>query len=199
MTGSDFNLIFPMLKSIIFREGRIADLPAKSWTEICILASDLIIFHSGIEGSSVEIPRYEMLTCIIEVLSKFDRLRNAGKDAMAALVMAATNAIQIIDDAALISQEEENAMTLITETLLNGLLTPYEAVRDASITALAYITTYKASILDDRDVKLWISLCDKDEISLEAVKIWEELHGDSFISKELVGNILLLVGKSDFY
>jgi hypothetical protein len=196
MSLSDFNLIFPLLKNIIFRRERIADLSAKNWTEICILASDLIIFHSGLDGSAAEIPRDEMLACIMEVLSNIPVLRNAGKDAMAALVMSAANAVEeITNDTKFSSQQDKKAMISITETLLDGLLTPQDAVRDASITALAYVTNFPSALLHDRDVKIWISLFDNDEISLEAKKIWEEVNGDSFISKDLVDNILSLVGK----
>lgn len=171
------------------------DLTTNSWTEFCILASDLIIFHSGLDGSSAEIPRFEMLQCVIEVLSKFPRLKNAGKDAIAALVMSSANSVEeIIDESSFSSQEDRRVMEIITSTLLDGILRSEAAVRGASISALAYIPHFSAELMRDRDIKLWISLFDQEEISTEARKLWDELHGDSYISKDSITDIIALVG-----
>ena len=197
MCVSDFNFLFPLLKSIIFREKQISSFTSNIWSEICILASDLIIVHSGLDGSFAEIPRKEILNCLIEIISNFQGLRTSVKDAMAALIMSASNAIEdIVEEAADGVAEEKLEMKSLTSILLDGLLRDEDCVREACISSLSYVTFFSSEIVNERDLRIWISLSDQQEIAMEAQKIWFDLNGDSVILKDSVHHIINLTGNT---
>ena len=191
MPPSDFNFIFPLLKAIIFQEKKISELKTNKWTEICILAADMMICHAGLDGSVSELPRTGMLKCIIEIISKFPRLRASGSDAISALVISEVNCAEEADQKGAIDDESLIALTSI---LLNGLFSPVNAVREACISSLSYIPNVSSSLDHTRDLRIWILQSDIDEIAIEAGRLWQEIYRDEPIKKEYIMDMINLTG-----
>ncbi|KAJ1551060.1 hypothetical protein HK096_003407, partial [Nowakowskiella sp. JEL0078] len=70
----------PMISCVVFRSGRIITSikSSKTFTELSMLVSDLLLSHVSLGGSSGSgAPREEIVKCILKLQSKYPKLHRA--------------------------------------------------------------------------------------------------------------------------
>ncbi|KAJ3031271.1 translational activator of GCN4 [Rhizophlyctis rosea] len=174
-----FTYIFPLLRFIILREGRIATLKEKVITELIMSASDVLLAHCGIGGSRV-LARDEVVRCLVEMVERYPRLRGAGRD-------------EDLEGGYEEEVKKESDLPLVINELLTGLLSSESAVRESCLLALGHLTIPQ-EVESQFASRLWIARFDPDEsVRNEAAKLWEEWNGDDVLEKSGVAAVLELV------
>ncbi|KAJ3049894.1 translational activator of GCN4 [Rhizophlyctis rosea] len=193
-----FTYLFPLLRFIILREGRIASLKDRVITELVMSASDILLAHCGIAASRI-LPRRDMVKCLVEMLEKYPRLRNPAKEGLLTLAIN-------VGEGELDEEDEEDELhingdggkketdlPLVVGELLNGLLSLESAVRESCLLALGHLTIPE-DVEADFQSRLWIARFDPEEgVRNEAVRLWEEFNGEDVLENDNVGRVLELV------
>jgi hypothetical protein len=192
----DFCLLFPLLETVVKRDGQLSDLTEGVLNELSMVVSDIFVAHFGLEGSACTLPRLDMLKSMIVLLNDFPLLHAAGRDSISALMISATDSTFLDEesaDARRLAESKKSVLSLTTE-LLNGVLVDNVAVRESCLFGLAQITVPEEQF-SERDVILWICMVDEEmDIQEEAKRQWTELHGSEVISRDLINKITDLTG-----
>lgn len=153
----------------------------KSYTEILLLASDILMNHSAIQGpTSIDIPRKEMLLKLLELLEFYPLLRVSAQTSILALAMTSSS---LEDDFEaepdkLIQQRIKDVQGGVYQVLIDGIMSNESHVSLACIEALTYLPSLE--LVHDFGVNVWIARSDQDEkLSGEADRLWEQFYGKS--------------------
>jgi hypothetical protein len=196
----DFCLLFPLLETVVKREGQIIDLKEGVLNELSLAVSDIFVAHFGLEGSACTIPRLPMLQSMVSLLCQFPLLHAAGRDSISALMISVTDSTfmdEESNDDRRLAESKKSVLALTTE-LLNGVLADQVAVRESCLFGLAQITVPEEKFAE-RDVALWICMVDEElDIQEEAKRQWNELHGTKTVSRDLVCRMSELTGNFTF-
>ncbi|TPX65734.1 hypothetical protein SpCBS45565_g04973 [Spizellomyces sp. 'palustris'] len=190
-----FAYLFPLLRAIVLRQGRIGTLNERAVTDLVMTASDVLLAHCGLASISV-VPRREMLRCLLEMLGRYPRLRGAGREGL--LILAFAVGAGDHDEDADENGETTNGDSAQTDVeavvreLLDGLLSSEEAVRESCLMALSHLPV-PSGISDLFDVRVWVAKFDEiEEIRKHADALWDEWNGDSTIEFEGVARLVEL-------
>jgi hypothetical protein len=194
---SAFTLIFPLLKAIIFKEGRVPLLKDKLYTECIMSVSDLLIGHSGLEDALEYLPRKSMVECLLNLIETFPLLRVAAKGGLLALALATSHLeVELAEgeiESDLESDSVSNLIRDISGVLLNGLLNIEPVVRESCIGAFFHLPLVSSS-KSDFDVRLWVLCSDTiEENASEANNLWNDVHGDEPLSVGLLEEVSKVV------
>ncbi|KAJ3294416.1 translational activator of GCN4 [Borealophlyctis nickersoniae] len=189
-----FAYMFPLLRFIILREGRISILKERAVTELVMVASDILLAHCG-TASSPLVPRREMVRCLLEMLERYPRLRIPAREGLLVLSIAVGNAE--------VEENDENPnqrisagvpdMEAVVGELLDGLLSSESAVRESCLLALSHLIVAESTEVAF-DTRVWVARFDPvDSVRTEAERLWEEWNGDEEIHEKNVAGLLELV------
>ncbi|KAJ3106530.1 translational activator of GCN4 [Phlyctochytrium planicorne] len=205
---SGFAILFPLLFSLIMRQGRAAGMKEKIRTELTMLASDILIAHVGLGGSSM-VPRKDMVRALVELLARYPRLHGAAREGILTLCVAmedAAAADDITDEELELEDEdhrweileERNSMSsderAVTSELLDALLCPEPVAREASLRALQHMPIPDGCIDGPPGARVWSLRHDEVETNIEeAERVWSVWNDEDPIDAGLVNSILELV------
>ncbi|KAJ2996777.1 translational activator of GCN4, partial [Globomyces sp. JEL0801] len=189
LSPSCFTFIFTLISAVILREGRIARIKEKGFTDLVMLASDLLILHTTLGGKeSLVIPRKEMVKCLLNSSELYPRLRSTSKSGLIAISLEVSN-LELSETVENVDPITEDVLLV----LLDGLLNKESCVREACLASLIHLTVLE-SISDTFDVRVWLSQFDADElVSSEAMTLWNEVHEVEPLLIRLIPNLLSFV------
>ncbi|KAJ3153392.1 translational activator of GCN4 [Geranomyces michiganensis] len=194
-----FSYVFPLLRAIVLREGRIGALKDRDAADLAMAASDILLAHCGLASSSV-VPRCGMVRALIELLECYPRVRGAGREGLLTVAFAISAEADDDDEE---DDEGEDARENYTESgesvsdvvkeLLDGLLSPEEAVRESCLMALSHLTI-PSEMSDTFDTKVWVSRFDEHAaIQEQAQALWTEWNGDDARNIDRIEDVITLV------
>ncbi|KAJ3022842.1 translational activator of GCN4 [Thoreauomyces humboldtii] len=193
LESAAFSYVFPLLKAIVLREGRIGSLKDREATELAMAASDILLAHCGL-ASSVAVPRCGMVRCLVELLECYPRVRGAGREGLLTLAFSISTGNDDDEDIARSTADVGEDVSDVVKELLDGLLSPEEAVRESCLMALSHLTIPdEVSLVFD--TRVWVARFDEqDTIKEHAEALWTETNGDSSLELEQLDNVVQLVG-----
>ncbi|KAK5667273.1 translational activator of GCN4 [Batrachochytrium dendrobatidis] len=194
MDASAFTVVFPLIESVIHRQGCIAQMKEKTHTELVMTSSDVLLTHCAIESNSCAVPRQSMAKCLVKLLEEFPRLRTAARGGLLALTISAAQEDDNImheDDDLVSDSDKSNTAESVTKVLLDGLLSNEAVVRESVLEGLGHLSIPE-SIMPIFDTYIWLTRSDSLEvIQASAIKLWEDVHGaDAVISSDLVPDLV---------
>lgn len=206
-TGSEplntvvFSYMFPLLQAIILREGRVGTLKERAVTDLCMSASDILLAHCALASSEI-VPRREMVRCLLQLLEQYPRLRGAGREGLSTVAFAISAGEGDDDEEAESYTSNGNSKNAresdlegVIQELLEGLLSPEEAVRESALIALSHLPV-PANLADIFDARVWMASYDEaEEIKQQADTLWREWNGTESIDLEGIAKILALAGE----
>ncbi|CAG8564220.1 8388_t:CDS:10, partial [Diversispora eburnea] len=165
-----FALIFQVIQQngVGFNDKKDNDEYLEMSIEQIALSLDIISSHSSI-GSSLLIPRSEMIQALLLIIKSYPRLTKGAKTAL-------TNLCEAIGD---------TALRIEINVLFEGLLSGEAFVRHACLQALECLDLTEI----DFSRELWISCQDDDEINANlALSLWDDfcMDIDSKYAEELL-------------
>ncbi|KAI8816085.1 armadillo-type protein [Fimicolochytrium jonesii] len=188
-----FSYVFPLLRAIVLREGRIDQLKDREATDLAMSASDILLAQSSL-AESPYVPRSGMVQCLLELLHSYPRVRGAGREGLLTLAFAISAGAPDDDEADGDGEQETGGEGVpeVVDELLKGLLSPEEAVREACVMALTHLTVPE-EVSDVFDARIWLSRFDSVEaIKEQADALWSEWNGDATLSVEAIDSIIQL-------
>ncbi|KAI9103109.1 armadillo-type protein [Phlyctochytrium arcticum] len=194
LSAAAFAYVFPLIRAIVLREGRVHTLKDRLITDLSIEVADILLAHCGL-GSSPLVPRKMMLKCLLELLERYPRLRVAGREGLLMLAFSVAAGHDEDDDFERDSDELKNEKDTqdVVQELLNGLSSPEEAVREGCLAALTHLQIPPACARDF-DARVWIARSDPvEKIRDQADALWELCNGEKSITESEVENITRLV------
>ncbi|KAL2911529.1 translational activator of GCN4 [Polyrhizophydium stewartii] len=194
-----FALVFPLLRAVIAKEGRIAQLKEKTHTALVMACSDVLLSHCTIPGPHRLVPRHDMALCLVRLLDEFPRLRVAARGGLLALTIAAAGEDEDgedKDDKESTTQAAgavDNTTTGVSLVLLDGTLSDEESVRESALAGLSHLPIADA-VQETFDTRVWVARSDASEaVRAEALKLWEDVRGaDAVVSEALIPEMVRL-------
>lgn len=175
--ASSFSYLFPILHAIVFKQGRISSFKEKTVTELCLLAADVLLSHSGL-GNSPGIPRSEYTGCLIRLIELYPRLHESAKNGLTLFSMSiGTSSEQLPMDSPML------------KLLLDNLLHENIIVRLACLQSLEFVMS---SATTEFDIYSFILTHDEDEaVRSEAKRVRNILMDQNdMISENDLGALL---------
>ncbi|KAI8994402.1 armadillo-type protein [Gaertneriomyces semiglobifer] len=187
-----FTYIFPLLRMIILREGKLCSMKEKVTTELGIHAADVLLKCCGV-AKERGTPVRGMVRCLRELVQRFPRVRGAGREGILVLCVGVTE--RGIDDEADIdpatAREDEEEYEAVVRELLDGMRSNEEFVRETCLVALSHLTV-PATLKDLFDIRIWIArFDDKDVVKDAAEELWQESNGEDVLRKEYVDRVMV--------
>ncbi|KAI8587499.1 armadillo-type protein [Geranomyces variabilis] len=195
-----FSYVFPLLRAIVLREGRIGALKERDATDLAMAASDVLLAHCGLASSSV-VPRCGMVRALIEMLECYPRVRGAGREGL--LTVAFAISAEADDD----DEDEEDgerdaregdadsgeSVSDVVKELLDGLLSPEESVRESCLMALSHLTI-PSEMSETFDTRVWVARFDEHAaIQEQAQALWTEWNGEDARNIDRIDDVISLV------
>lgn len=197
-----FSYVFPLLRIIILREGRIGTLKERVITDLTMSAADILLAHCGLAYSEI-IQRPEIVRCLLQLSERYPRLRGASREGLSTVAFAISAEEEEDDDGQLKSRTlrdgaklaRERDIEMVVQELLEGLLSPEEAVRESVLNALSHLPVPN-ELSDSFDARVWMARFDDAEgIRQQADTLWHEWNGDESIDPIGMEKIVALAGK----
>lgn len=195
-----FAYVFPLLRFIILREGRMGALKDRVVTELVMSAADILLAHCVIGGSSI-VFRRGMVRCLLEMLGRYPRLRVAARQGLLTLSIAVGDAENESDDEEdeddhkIVDTSKSSDLEGIVRELLNGLIDSEAAVREACLLSLAHLPA-PADPEGEFAARIWVARFDPEEtIRTEAETLWELWIDSEMIAETGIQNIMDLTGE----
>ncbi|KAI8916484.1 armadillo-type protein [Powellomyces hirtus] len=195
---SAFSYVFPLLRAIVLREGRVGSLKDRDAADLTMVASDILLAHCGLASSPV-VPRCGMVQSLLEMLEAYPRLRGAGREGLLTLAFAISTAEDEDDEDETDTEKGRSTADVgegvsdVVKELLDGLLSPEEAVRESCLMALSHLTV-PSEVSEIFDTRVWTARFDEHEAIKEQAKtLWHDWNGDDSLDIERIDSVISLV------
>jgi HEAT repeat protein len=184
LSPGSFSYIYPLVSTVIQKEGRTTMLKDKMLTELVMYASDILISHCGLGGSPF-IPRRAMVHDLAELVTKYPRLHGAAREGILTLCVSLEHAIldedfeELEESIQKLMKDDEKA---ITGELLDALLSLEPVARQAAGAALQHMSMPEDALNGLAGARVWVAKYDeKETIHTEAERVWEGWNGEDAI------------------
>ena len=178
--------MFPLFYGLIKKKGRVSDLPSRFQTDLIILASEVLFKLVVPLAHYRTIPRHEILDCMVTLLESIPRVRSPAKLALVGFCKK-IGETQLSETPSPIFEAED---TIMTQVLLNGLLSPEMCVREACASGLEYLALPRP-LETLFDTRIWIAKHDVEEdVRVVASRLWDESHESRCIGPENLPGII---------
>lgn len=177
LSAPAFVVLFPLIRAVIFKQGRLSKMSEHTYVELVLKCADFLLLHTGLDGeNSIDVPRGGMVSCLLEILEVYPRLRVSAKGGLLALVVSASH----------LEEEDKGINEDIVVSLLAGLKNGEDRVRECCLAALIHLSI-PDRLSAEHQIAIWICKCDHDEdVAQEASVLWEDVYGDKSLDVELL-------------
>ncbi|KAJ3223816.1 translational activator of GCN4 [Clydaea vesicula] len=185
---SSFSYVFPLCRAIILVERKVSTLKNKQVAELTMLASEILLEHCSL-GSCIEIPRSEIVKCLVFLLEHYPRLHKTAKEGLLTFCSAVGSSQGEINS---ITGNPDFASDVILQ-LLESLLNFEEIVRDSCLQSLQYLQIPE-HLSEVFAVKIFVAKHDNFEsIKQHAETLWDTWDQNYVIEKRAINDIVDVV------